>query len=205
MKTSLTACADLFAEDVEVTLPVTFKIAGGKVNYEIGKFSIGKTTVEENVLDTHTSLISDVENKWYEKLPERFIALAVNYEGVCRYVYHTLLIRDGYLKAHWKNHDGSTIKNPYIAVRETSAPTMEYLMIMSDGCSKGDRWRDFEGLRLSDGNYNRVVRGVLLADTTDSPFKVCVYDMKTKQPVVVCFDEDDLNEIKRDINELRNK
>lgn len=212
VKAKLSACVELFAEGYEVTLPVTFKIVNGKVSAEIGKFSVTNATIVSDVkpvkvepteADVCATLMSDIELKWYEKLPEQFVALAVNYNGVCRYVYHTLKNEEGTLKAHWRNRDGAyVIKNPYVASRKSAASAMAYLMLVCNENSTGDRWRDFKTLKLFDDDYNNVARTALLSDTTDSSFKVCVYDMRTQQPMVVCFSDEELDEINSDIKEL---
>ena len=216
VQNKIKAIQELFG-DKEVTLPVTFKIVNGNVTADIGQFTVNDVVPEserlEKVVDKHTEFNNAPEHitekcseemrasvgKWTDKLPAKFISLAVRYNGMNRFVYYTLHNEGGIIKVQWKNTLTGDIEEitPYITVREFSRGSMKYLMNLCNEESSSDKWRDFDVFKITPGNWNSVVKETLLTDpkAKDSVMTVVIYDIRMKNIQLVHLDQDDVNEI----------
>lgn len=215
VQNKIKAIQELFG-DKEVTLPVTFKIKNGNVTADIGQFTVNDVVSESErlgkVVDKHTES-NDVlghiaekygeemrafAGKWVDKLPAKFISLAVRYNGLNRFVYYTLHNEGGIIKVLWKNPSGVIEEiTPYITVREFACGSMKYLMNLCKEESSFDKWRDFDVFKITPGNWNSVVKQTLITDpeAKDSVMTIVVYDIHTKSVQLVHFDEKEVNEI----------
>ena len=215
VQNKIKAIQELFG-DKEVTLPVTFKIVNGNVTADIGQFTVNDVVSESErlgkVVDKHTES-NDVlgriaekygeemrafAGKWVDKLPAKFISLAVRYNGLNRFVYYTLHNEGGIIKVQWKNTVGDIEElTPYITVREFACGSMKYLMNLCKEESSFDKWRDFDVFKITPGNWNSVVKQTLITDpeAKDSVMTIVVYDIHTKSVQLVHFDEKEVNEI----------
>jgi hypothetical protein len=200
VQNKIKAIQELFG-DKEVTLPVTFKIVNGNVTADIGQFTINdnaKVTASEPEISKNVATGNELR-KWTDKLPAKFISLAVRYNGMNRFVYYTLHNEGGIIKVQWKNTLTGNIEEitPYITVREFSRGSMKYLMNLCNEESSSDKWRDFDVFKITPGNWNSVVKETLLTDpkAKDSAMTVVIYDIHTKSVQLVHLDQDDVNEI----------
>ena len=215
VQNKIKAIQELFG-DKEVTLPVTFKIVNGNVTADIGQFTVNDVVSESErlgkVVDKHTES-NDVlgriaekygeemrafAGKWTDKLPAKFISLAVRYNGLNRFVYYTLHNEGGIIKVQWKNNTGDIEElTPYITVREYACGSMKYLMNLCKEESSFDKWRDFDVFKITPGNWNSVVKQTLITDpeAKDSVMTIVVYDIHTKSVQLIHFDEKEVNEI----------
>ena len=215
VQNKIKAIQELFG-DKEVTLPVTFKIVNGNVTADIGQFTVNDVVSEserlKTVVDKHTES-NDVlgriaekygeemrafAGKWVDKLPAKFISLAVRYNGLNRFVYYTLHNEGGIIKVQWKNTTGDIEElTPYITVREFACGSMKYLMNLCKEESSFDKWRDFDVFKITPGNWNSVVKQTLITDpeAKDSVMTIVVYDIHTKSVQLVHFNEKEVNEI----------
>ena len=200
VQSKIKAIQELFG-DKEVTLPVTFKIVNGNVTADIGQFTVNdnaKVIASEPEISKNTVTENELR-KWTDKLPAKFISLAVRYNGMNRFVYYTLHNEGGIIKVQWKNTLTGNIEEitPYITVREFSRGSMKYLMNLCNEESSSDKWRDFDVFKITPGNWNSVVKETLLTDpkAKDSAMTVVIYDIHTKSVQLVHLDQDDVNEI----------
>ena len=206
VQSKIKAIQELFG-DKEVTLPVTFKIVNGNVTADIGQFTVNDVVSESErlgkVVDKHTES-NDVlgriaekygeemrafAGKWVDKLPAKFISLAVRYNGLNRFVYYTLHNEGGIIKVQWKNTTGD--------IEEFACGSMKYLMNLCKEESSFDKWRDFDVFKITPGNWNSVVKQTLITDpeAKDSVMTIVVYDIHTKSVQLVHFDEKEVSEI----------
>lgn len=204
VQNKIKAIQELFG-DKEVTLPVTFKIVNGNVTADIGQFTINDNT-KVTAAEPETSKNEDAHapaDKWADKLPAKFISLAVRYNNMNRFVYYTLHNEGGIIKVQWKNTLTGNIEEitPYITVREFSRGSMKYLMNICNEESSSDKWRDFDVFKIAPGNWNSVVKETLLTDpkAKDYAMTVVIYDIHTKNIQLVHLDEEDVKEIEEAI------
>lgn len=199
VQNKIKAIQELFG-DKEVTLPVTFKIVNGNVTADIGQFIVSgdeKVTTAEPEISKNNVTECELD-KWVDKLPAKFISLAVRYNGLNRFVYYTLHNEGGIIKVQWKNTTGEIEElTPYITVREFACGSMKYLMNLCKEESSFDKWRDFDVFKITPGNWNSVVKQTLITDpeAKDSVMTIVVYDIHTKSVQLVHFDEKEVNEI----------
>lgn len=209
VQNKIKAIQELFG-DKEVILPVTFKIVNGNVTADIGQFTINDNTkvtaVKATAAEPEISKNEDAHapaDKWVDKLPAKFISLAVRYNGMSRFVYYTLHNEGGIIKVQWKNTLTGNIEEitPYITVREFSRGSMKYLMNICNEESSSDKWRDFDVFKIAPGNWNSVVKETLLTDpkAKDYAMTVVIYDIHTKSIQLVHLDEEDVKEIEEAI------
>lgn len=209
VQNKIKAIQELFG-DKEVILPVTFKIVNGNVTADIGQFTINDNTkvtaVKATAAEPEISKNEDAHapaDKWVDKLPAKFISLAVRYNGMSRFVYYTLHNEGGIIKVQWKNTLTGNIEEitPYITVREFSRGSMKYLMNICNEESSSDKWRDFDVFKIAPGNWNSVVKETLLTDpkAKDYVMTVVIYDIHTKSIQLVHLDEEDVKEIEEAI------
>ena len=209
VRNKIEAIQELFG-DKEVTLPVTFKIVNGEVTADIGQFTVNdvKAVRDIKTKDVKTASKSPLKEKvctlgnWANKLPEKFIILAGCYEGICRFIYHTIYNDDGVIRVRWKNIDGTMEdKVPYISSREYAHKSMEYLMLVCNEGSTADGWRDFDVLKIAPDNWNSVVKETLVSDplTAGATLTAVVYDIFEKEIKLVHFNEGEVDEINDDI------
>lgn len=203
VQNKIKAIQELFG-DKEVILPVTFKIVNGNVTADIGQFTINDNTKVTAVKATEPETPKNEDahvpaDKWVDKLPAKFISLAVRYNGMNRFVYYTLHNEGGIIKVQWKNTLTGNIEEitPYITVREFSRGSMKYLMNICNEESSSDKWRDFDVFKINPGNWNSVVKETLLTDpkAKDYAMTVVIYDIHTKSIQLVHLDEEDVKEI----------
>lgn len=209
VQNKIKAIQELFG-DKEVILPVTFKIVNGNVTADIGQFTINDNTkvtaVKATAAEPEISKNEDAHapaDKWVDKLPAKFISLAVRYNGMSRFVYYTLHNEGGIIKVQWKNTLTGNIEEitPYITVREFSRGSMKYLMNICNEESSSDKWRDFDVFKIAPGNWNSVVKETLLTDpkAKDYAMTVVIYDIHMKNIQLVHLDEEDVKEIEEAI------
>lgn len=202
VQNKIKAIQELFG-DKEVILPVTFKIVNGNVTADIGQFTINDNTkaIEPEIPKNVTTGCE--LGKWADKLPAKFISLAVRYNGMNRFVYYTLHNEGGIIKVQWKNTLTGNIEEitPYITVREFSRGSMKYLMNLCNEESSFDKWRDFDVFKIVPGNWNSVVKETLLTDqkAKDYAMTVVIYDIHMKNIQLVHLDEEDVKEIEEAI------
>lgn len=200
VQNKIKAIQELFG-DKEVTLPVTFKIVNGNVTADIGQFTINDNTkVTEPEIPKNEDAHAPA-GKWVDKLPAKFISLAVRYNGMNRFVYYTLHNEGGIIKVQWKNTTGDIEElTPYITVREFACGSMKYLMNLCKEESSFDKWRDFDVFKITPGNWNSVVKQTLITDpeAKDSVMTIVVYDIHTKSVQLIHFDEKEVNEMLRE-------
>lgn len=197
VQSKIKAIQELFG-DKEVTLPVTFKIVNGNVTAEIGQFTVNDNEKVVAEPEISKNVTTSEFGKWADKLPAKFISLAVRYNGMNRFVYYTLHNEGGIIKVQWKNTTGDIEElTPYITVREFACGSMKYLMNLCKEESSFDKWRDFDVFKITPGNWNSVVKQTLITDpeAKDSVMTIVVYDIHTKSVQLVHFDEKEVNEI----------
>ena len=201
VQNKIKAIQELFG-DKEVILPVTFKIKNGNVTADIGQFTVNDNEKVVAEPEISKNVTTSEFGKWADKLPAKFISLAVRYNGVSRFVYYTLHNEGGIIKVLWKNPSGIIEEiTPYITVREFSRGSMKYLMNLCNEDSSFDKWRDFDVFKIAPGNWNSVVKETLLTDpkAKDSLMTVVIYDIHSKNIQLVHLDEEDVKEIEEAI------